>query len=132
MTRLSVVASLTFALLAAPLAAEAQQAAKVARVGVLVNRPGDADEFRQAFGELGWAVGQNIVFEIRVAEDRFERLPGLARELVDLNVDVIMTTATPATLAAKNATKTIPIIFTFWPIPWPEDSSRAWRGGVAT
>ena len=51
------------AMLATPLAAEAQSAGKVARVGILENRAGDADEFRQAFGELGWAVGQNIVLK---------------------------------------------------------------------
>ena len=106
--------TLAMALLAAPLVAKAQPTAKVARVGVLGDRPGNAaDELRQTFGELGWAVGQNIVFEFRAAEGRFERFSGLAKELVDLNVDVVLTMATPATLAAKNATKTIPIVFMF-------------------
>jgi putative ABC transport system substrate-binding protein len=103
----------TLALLAAPLAVEAQPAGKVARVGVLADRPGNLDGLRQAFQELGWVVGQNIILEVRGAEGRFERFPDLAKELVDLNVDVIMTVATPATLAAKNATRTIPIVFTY-------------------
>ena len=99
------------ALLAAPLAAEAQPAAKVARVGMLGDRPGNPEALRAAYQKLGCVVGQNLVFEFRWAEGRFERLPGLAKELVDLNVDVIVTVATPATLAAKNATSTIPIVF---------------------
>jgi putative tryptophan/tyrosine transport system substrate-binding protein len=111
MRRRTFIAS-TVSVLAAPLAAEAQQAAKVARVGMLGDRPpGNPDALRAAFQQLGWVVGQNLVFEFRWAEGRFERLPGLAKELVDLNVDVLMTSATPATLAAKNATSTIPIVF---------------------
>jgi putative ABC transport system substrate-binding protein len=110
--RLTVLAILAVALLVAVHAAEAQQAAKVVRVGALADRPENLDGLRQAFQELGWVVGQNMIIEVRGAEGRFERFPGLAKELVDLNVDVIMTVATPATLAAKNATSTIPIVFT--------------------
>ena len=114
MTGMSMVALLALASLTAPLVAEAQQAGKVARVGVLGDRPGNsADELRRAFQELGWTVGQNIVFEFRAAEGQFDRFPSLAKELADLNVDAILTQATPATLAAKNATRTIPIIFMF-------------------
>jgi putative ABC transport system substrate-binding protein len=109
---MSMVALLALASLTAPLVAEAQQAGKVARVGVLADRPGNPDALRRAFQELGWVADQNIVIEFRWAEGQFERFPALAKELVDLKVDVIMTSATPATLAAKNATRTIPIVFT--------------------
>jgi putative tryptophan/tyrosine transport system substrate-binding protein len=111
MRRRTFIAS-TVSVLAAPLDAEAQQAAKVARVAMLGDRPpGNMDALRAAFQQLGRVVGQNLVLELRWAEGRFEQLPGLAKELVDLNVDVIITVATPATLAAKNATNTIPIVF---------------------
>ncbi len=103
-------------LLAAPLAAEAQQAAKVARIGYLVTslaaRPHQQESFRQGLRDLGYVEGRNVVIEYRDAEGKFERLPALAAELVALKVDVIVTTGgTPAALAAKQATKTIPIVF---------------------
>jgi putative ABC transport system substrate-binding protein len=102
-------------LLAAPLAADAQQAGKVPRIGFLrVTSPSDRppllDAFRQGLRELGWVEGQNIVVDYRFAEGRFDRLPDLAAELVRLKVDVIVAQPTPATAAAKNATETIPIV----------------------
>src|SRR4029453_18683864 len=66
--------------------------------------------FRQGLHELGWIEGQNIIIEYRSAEGRFERLPELVAELVQLKVDVIAASATPAALAAKNATGTVPIV----------------------
>ena len=79
-------------LLAVPLAAEAQQAGKVYRVGFLWDSPAvwphALEGFRQGLRDLGWVEGQNIVVEYRWAEGRFERLPGLAEELVRLKVDV--------------------------------------------
>jgi putative tryptophan/tyrosine transport system substrate-binding protein len=106
-----------FALLAlgaAPLAVKAQQAGKVYKIGVLsaggVPLPERTAVFVQALRELGWVEGKNIVFESRYAEDRLDRLPELAAELVSLNVDVITTLGTLAPLAAKQATTTIPII----------------------
>ena len=95
--------------------AEAQQA-KVHRIGLLrPDRPGEAsqvlfDIFRQRLRELGWAEGKNIVFEYRWAEGKAERLPELAADLVRIKVDIIMANAVQAALAAKNATKTIPIV----------------------
>jgi len=81
-------------LLAAPLAAEAQQAGKVYRVGFLWDSPAvwphALEGFRQGLRDLGWVEGQNIVVEYRWAEGRFDRLPGLAEELVRLKVDVIV------------------------------------------
>jgi putative ABC transport system substrate-binding protein len=108
-------------LLAAPFA-EAQPAAKVARIGFLSPAsPSDAGgnpsdlavlfaAFREALRELGYAEGQNIRIESRWAEGNYDRLPGLAADLVRLKVDVIVTYGTPASEAAKRATDTIPIV----------------------
>jgi putative ABC transport system substrate-binding protein len=101
---------------ALPLAARAQQPGKVARVGFLgtssmsLERP-LVDAFRQKLQELGHVEGKNIAIEYRWAEGQDERLPRLAADLVRLQPDVIVTTGTPGTLAAKQATKTIPIVF---------------------
>ena len=95
------------------LAAEAQRPAKIPRVGVLrVDSPPQQtlDEFRQGLRELGYVEGQNIALEIRSAEERFERLPALAAELVHLKVDVIVTHGIPGIQAAREATSTIPIV----------------------
>src|SRR6266498_1136084 len=102
-------------LLAAPLAAEAQQAG-TRRIGLLeTSSPSPArvllwETLRQRLRELGYLEGQNIAFESRFAEGKPDRLPGLAAELVALKVDVIVTSGTPASLAAKQATLTIPIV----------------------
>ena len=97
--------------------AEAQQAAKVARVGVLSSGSRGHlavfDPFRQGLRDLGYVEGKNIAIEYRFAEGKPERLPDLAAELIRLNVDVIFTINTPASKAAKNATKAIPIVFTW-------------------
>src|SRR5215813_13782929 len=107
------------ALLAAPLAAQAQQAGKVPRIGFLSltspsDRPSLLDAFRQRLRELGWVEGQNIVIDYRYAEGRVDRLPDLAAELVRLKVDLIVGSAgTQVATAAKNATETIPIVMIF-------------------
>ena len=106
------------ALLAAPLAAEAQQAEKVFRIGYLSaptrkSVEGILDAFLRALRELGWTEGQNVVIEYRWAEGDLERLPGLADDLVRRNVDVIVTPAASAALAAKHATSTIPVVLMF-------------------
>jgi putative ABC transport system substrate-binding protein len=102
-------------LLAAPLAAEAQQAAKVARIGYLVTNlavnPHLHEAFRQGLRDLGYVEGRNLVIEYRDAEGKPERLPALAAELVALKVDVIVTPSTAQALPAKQATSTIPIVF---------------------
>src|SRR5712692_2300138 len=103
-------------LLAAPLAAEAQQAAKVARIGYLsLNRaasPHLTETFLHGLRDLGYVEGRNLVIEYRDAEGKVERFPALAAELVALKVDVIVTAGgTPAALAAKQATRTLPIVF---------------------
>ncbi len=103
-------------LLAAPLAAEAQQAAKVARIGYLSTNlaanPHLHEAFLQGLRDLGYVEGRNVVIEYRDAEGKPERLPALAAELVALKVDVIVVAeAHHAALAAKQATRTIPIVF---------------------
>jgi putative ABC transport system substrate-binding protein len=107
--------TLTGGLLAAPLAAQAQQAGKVYRIGMLertspVSNAANLDSFRRGLRELGYVEGKNFVIEYRSAEGRDERFATLATELVRLKVDLIVTRGTPATLAAKNATGTIPVI----------------------
>jgi putative tryptophan/tyrosine transport system substrate-binding protein len=105
------------ALGAAPLAAEAQQAAKVARIGYLSPNLAASPHLRNAFlqglRDLGYVVGRTVVIEYRYAEGKRERLPTLAAELVALKVDVIVVDgSTQAALTAMQATKTIPIVFT--------------------
>ena len=102
------------ALLAAPVAAEAQQAVKVPRIGVLAptsGTAGPAAAFYRGLRDLGWIEGRNVAIERRSAENRVERFPSLAAELVQLRVDVILAAGGPASLtAAKEATTTIPIV----------------------
>src|SRR5262245_14222076 len=98
---------------AMPLGARAQQSGKVARIGYLspsARQPRDV-AFRQRLQELGYVEGTNVFIEYRSAEGKFDRLPTLAGELVRLEVDVIVTAVTQASIAAKHATKTIPIVF---------------------
>jgi len=95
--------------------AEAQQQAKIFKIGWLgigsASSVSRYEEFRHKFRELGYFEGKNIAFEYRSADNKLERLPALADELVRLNVDVIVTRGTPEAIALKNATKTIPIVF---------------------
>ncbi len=114
------IAALTLGVLAGPLAADAQQAGKVYRIGVLANAPPTTPEvsrnweaFRQGLGERGWVEGQNIVIEYRWAEGRVERFPSLAAELVSLKLDLIVASSTPGARAAKQATSTIPIVMVY-------------------
>jgi putative ABC transport system substrate-binding protein len=100
---------------ALPFAARAQQLAKIHRIGMLETisptlNATQLDAFRRGLRELGYVEGQNYVVEYRSADGRAERFPELANELVRLGVDLIVTRGTPATVAAKNATRTIPVI----------------------
>jgi ABC-type uncharacterized transport system substrate-binding protein len=95
-----------------PLAARAQQSKKVTVIGVLwPNPPAQFEFIRQGLVDLGYVEGKNIRFEFRWAEGALDRLPELAQDLVHFPVDLIITLAPPATLAAKRATQTIPIVF---------------------
>ena len=116
MKRLPLIVTLALGTLLAPLAADAQQAGKVARIGYVgvssASAVPHADEaFLHGLRDLGYVEGQNIAIEYRWAEGQLDRLPDLAAELVRLKVDVIVASSTPTALAAKNATRTIPIVF---------------------
>jgi len=110
------IVALALSLPAAPLAAEAQQPAKILRIGWLsiASRTPQVlhliEAFLQGLRDLGYVEGQNIAVEWRFAEGRPERLPEFAAELVDLKVDIILTPNPAGTQAAKQATSTIPII----------------------
>jgi len=98
-----------------PVVARAQPSGKMYRIGFLgVTSPAEyrrlVDTFLTGLRQLGYEEGKNIGIHYRWAEDRFDRLPALAAELVKLNVDVIVTHSTPGALAAKQATTTIPIV----------------------
>ncbi len=99
------------AVVAWPLAARAQRA-KVYSLGILANTRGGWDEFFRGLHDLGYVEGQNLIVEWRYSEGQGERWPELASELVGLKVDAIVVNTTPAALAAKNATSTIPIVIT--------------------
>src|SRR6266508_5316765 len=95
--------------------AHAQPQAKVARIGWLgigsASSVSRYEEFRRTLRELGYVEGKNITFEYRSADNKLDRLPPLADELVRLKVDLLITRGTPEALALKNATRTIPIVF---------------------
>ena len=106
----------TVTLLAAPLAAEAQPTGKVYRIGYLAIASPTAsgpsmDAFRQGLREFGWVEGQNVSIEYRFADGETARLPGLAAELVRLNVDLIFAVSSPPAKAAQRATDSVPIVF---------------------
>jgi putative ABC transport system substrate-binding protein len=105
-------------LLALPFGTQAQPSGKVYRIGLLSSQSsstiqqGGPKAFRQKLRDLGYAEGRNLVIEYRWADGRYERLPALAKELARLNVDLILTPdGVASALAAKGATKTIPIVF---------------------
>jgi putative ABC transport system substrate-binding protein len=113
--RRAFISGITVALLAAPLAGEGQQAGKVPRIGYLALNPAANphlhEAFRQGLRDLGYVEGRNVVIEYRSAEGKRERLPALAAELVALKVDVIVAPGNLAAVAAKRATRTLPIVF---------------------
>jgi len=113
--RESIIAVVALGAAAGPIASFAQQQGKVWRVGFLTLRPASensqyTDAFLKGMRELGYVEGKNLVVEWRFADGKFERLPGLAAELVQLKVDVIVAVASPAIGAAQKATTTIPIV----------------------
>src|SRR5215470_7575133 len=94
---------------------QAQQTGKIFRIGFLDNSTASGmavlvNAFRQELSSLGWIDGKNIAIEYRFAEQKLERLPELAAELVRLKVELIVAVGTAATLAAKSTTATIPIV----------------------
>jgi putative ABC transport system substrate-binding protein len=115
-SRRAFTAAVAWGLAALPVAARAQpQPAKVPRVGFLgvaseAALTSRVEAFRAGLRELGYAEGKNLVIEYRWADGNYDRLPDLAADLVRLKVDVLVTSGTPGTLAAKRATTTIPIV----------------------
>jgi putative tryptophan/tyrosine transport system substrate-binding protein len=115
MDRRSFLGSLAGGLLAAPLAAEAQQAGKVYRIGFLGNSTEALEAnlvgpFREGLRERGYVEGRDLTIEYRWAEGAYERFPALIAELIALKSDIIVTAGTPAALAVKRATTTIPVV----------------------
>src|SRR5438132_3119203 len=109
------IVTLVLSLLIAPLTAAAQPPGKVDRIGFLSADPPLAsrwDALLDGLRERGYSEGQNLVFERRFSEGKAERFPELAAELVRLRVDCIIVPTTPAALAAKHTTQTIPIVMT--------------------
>ena len=105
-------------LLALPVAARAQPAGKIPRIGYLSasspsSQTARIEAFRQGLRELGYVEGRNIIIEVRYAEGKFDRLPALIAELVRLKTDIIVSAGPAATRAAKEATSTIPIVMAF-------------------
>jgi putative ABC transport system substrate-binding protein len=125
-------------LLAAPLAADAQQAGKVYRIGLLGAGSQVTSENRQAFEqalrERGWVTGENLVIAYRYAEGQYDRLPALAAEMVRLEPQVIVAVPTAAARAARDATSTIPIVMLLVSDPIDEGliASVARPGGNVT
>jgi putative ABC transport system substrate-binding protein len=116
--RFALVVGLVLGVLTAVPAAEAQSSPKTVRIGYLEfgsAAPGTPllEAFRRGLNEYGWIEGQNITIEVRYAEGRQDRLPGFAADLVGLKVDIIFASTTPAALAAKQATTTVPIVIGF-------------------
>ena len=127
MDRRAFLQALAGGLLAAPLAAQAQQSGKVYRVGYL--NPGSSSDpvrqrrleaLRQGLRELGYVEGQNIALELRWAEGKYDRYPALAADLVRSKVGVIVAWSGQATKAAQEATRTIPIVMSLVnePVRW--------------
>ena len=118
--------------------AQAQQQSKIPKIGLLGVRPAASDTgrelFRREFRALGYVEDKKILFEYRSAGDKLDRLPTLADDLIRLKVDVILAFTTPAAVAAKNATRTIPIVFVggFDPVALGLVDSLARPGGNIT
>ncbi len=108
------IVTVLLSLLAVPLAAAAQPPGKVYRIGYLGTNPPPADwwdALLDGLRERGYSEGRNLAFERRLSQGQAERFPKLAAELVQLRVDLILVHTTPAAIAARNATQTIPIVF---------------------
>src|SRR3989454_8791115 len=122
MNRRTFLCGLTLGTLSVPLAAGAQQAERAYQVGLLTlgadpTRSGFWQKFLEAMRELNYVEGRNLIVRRAFADSKADRLPGLVADLVQARVDVMVTTATQETMAAKRATTTIPIVMTVAPDP---------------
>ena len=119
----------------APMIADAQHAPKTGRVGVLANSAStNLQPFRDGLRDLGWTEGRNLILEYRYAEERFERIPELTRELIRLDVDVILAPSSVFVRGARQATTSVPIVFAIHndPIGTGDVASLARPGGNIT
>ena len=137
MNRRTFIGGVAGGLLAMALAVRAQQAGKVYRIGILEAIPAaenaaNLDALRKGLRDLGYVEGRNLVIEYRSADGRAERFPELASELVRLKVDLIVTRGTPAAKAAKDATRTIPVLMATMGDPRAIVTSFAHPGGNVT
>jgi len=117
-------------LLALSFPSQAQQAKKIPQIGYLAggsvsSARENIEGFRHGLSELGYVEGKTIAFEYRYADGNLDRLPDLANELVRLKVDLIVAQTTPAAMAAKSATTTIPIVIAMVQIRLPQGSLLA-------
>jgi len=137
MDRRTFIGGFVSSLLAAAFAARAQPATKLHRIGILESLPAaqnaaNLDALRKGLRDFGYVEGQNLTIEYRSADGHPERFPDLASELVRLKVDLIVTRGTPAARAAKNATRTIPVVMATMGDPGAIVSSFAHPGGNIT
>ena len=137
MDRRTFIGGIAGGLLAAPLAAPAQQVGKVYRIGILETIPASQnaaklDALRKGLRDLGYVEGRNLIIEYRSADGRAERFPDLASELVRLKVDLIVTRGTPAAKAVKDATGTIPVVMAAMGEPLAVVATLAHPGGNIT
>ena len=137
MDRRTFIGGIAGGLLAAPLAAPAQQVGKVFRIGILETIPASQnaaklDALRKGLRDLGYVEGRNLIIEYRSADGRAERFPDLASELVRLKVDLIVTRGTPAAKAVKSATGTIPVVMAAMGEPLAVVATLAHPGGNIT
>ena len=137
MDRRAFIGGVAGGLIATPLAARAQQVGRIYRIGLLESVPAaqnaaNLDALRKGLRDLGYVEGRNLIVEYRSAEGRAERFPDLASELVRLRVDLIVTRGTPAAMAAKDATETIPLLMATMGDPHAIVTSFAHPGGNIT
>jgi putative ABC transport system substrate-binding protein len=137
MDRRTFIGGIAGGLLAASLAAPAQQVGKVYRIGILETIPASQnaaklDALRKGLRDLGYVEGRNLIIEYRSADGRAERFPDLASELVRLKVDLIVTRGTPAAKAVKSATGTIPVVMAAMGEPLAVVATLAHPGGNIT
>ena len=138
LTRVALIVTIALAILALPLAAGAQQAGKVRRIGFLGSDPAGAssliEAFRQGLRDLGWVEGQNIIIEYRWTQGKVDRLPELIADLIRVKVDLIFAPNSTSVEPARRATSTIPIVFAAHadPVGLGHVSSLARPGGNIT